>query len=137
MRDPRLRPVHTYPKRQFEVFAAPDFHFLVVTAQLEEVLFVHGEQTARHRRRPERLRDVPPSFVGRGARVPPEMQVPVERAPVHLETPNVRERLVADYVNDGTHDAFPVLGHPTDQAHQPSCRTQQQQQRQRVNQGAH
>jgi hypothetical protein len=43
------------------------------------------------------------------------VQVPVERAPVQLEAAHVRERLVADDVDHGAHDAFPVPGHSAHQ----------------------
>ena len=37
-----------------EVLSAPDLHLLVVGADLPEVLPVHGEEAARHGRRPRR-----------------------------------------------------------------------------------
>lgn len=112
-----------YPERKFQIFSAPNFHFLVVAAQLEEIRLVHREQTSRHRRGPERPCDVPAPVrrVGRRARVPPEMQIPIEGSPVQLETSDVGESLVADYVDHGAHHALSVPGHPADKTREPSC----------------
>lgn len=48
------------------------------------------------------------------------MQIPIESAPVQFETFDVRERLVAYYIDHGAHDSFPVFGHSTDETFQPT-----------------
>lgn len=110
-----------HPKRNLQILTAPHVHFHVVPAEFLKVPLIDHKQTARDHRRPNgRRRIALPGRPFAGAQVLPfEDQIPVETAAQIGRRPNVLERVHADHIDDRTHDARRVLGHPLQQRFQP------------------
>lgn len=129
---------------KLEVLAAPDVESGVVGAQLLEEVLVDGEESAGHRRRPDRLRGVPvPLFLPLRDRVPVELQIQkrlslpsdsTEGGKTYLQVPVeasdvdssgipviVFQSGVVDDVDHRTHDRRSVSGYSVQQRLQPTC----------------
>ena len=115
---------HPRLEGELQVLPAPDVEPGVVGSQPLEKLAVDGEQSARHRRAPDRLggMGVPRLFPGRHG-VPVELEVPVEAADGGVAGLLVLKRVIADDIDDGADDNRGVARYPVQQRLQPAvCR---------------
>ena len=103
---------HPDPERHFQVLAAPHVHALVVRAEIPEILSVHREQAAGHRRTVRRADRIasPQDFPLRNVH-PSEMAAPGEAADLERRriAVIVLEGLVVDDVDNWHEHSFLAL----------------------------